>query len=422
MATTAIKRSVPLNRIFLPANTCRQRYRILKGSAGSGKSQNVATDYSLKLSDLKYKGANLLVLRKIEESNRDSTYAELTGAIQRIYGDQAPYYWRQSVNPMRLKCNITGAEIIFRGMNDSRQREKVKSINFTRGKLTWIWLEEATEFDADDVEILDDRLRGELANPNLYYQITATFNPVRSDHWIKARYFDYQDADTFTHHSTYLDNRFCDPAFLRRMERRRLLDPDGYKVYGLGEWGETGGMILTRWKLADFDRDPRCFDHRILAQDFGYNHANALGEIGFKDGDLYVCRELYEFEKSTDELIKLANAAGFDKSLSMWCDSAEPDRIKMWQADGWRARGVKKEPGSVAAQIDYLQQRTIYIHPSCPNTAKEAGAWKWKKDRVTGKYTDDPVEIFDDAMAMLRYSIEDVRNPASAPTAFRIKM
>jgi phage terminase large subunit len=394
----------------------------MKGSAGSGKSQDVAQMYILMLADPAYKGANLLALRKIAESNRDSTYAELTGAVRRIYGEYADSVWRSTENPMRMRCLTTGNEIIFRGMNDIHQREKVKSINFTTGKLAWIWMEEATEFEADDLEILDDRLRGELPNPNLYYQLTGTFNPVRSDHWIKSRFFDYQDADTFTHHSTYLDNLFCDAAFNRRMERRRILDPDGYRVYGLGEWGETGGMILTRWRLADFDRSPERFDHRILSQDFGYNHANVLGEIGFKDGDLFVCRELYEFEKSTDELIRLANQAGFDKSLQMWCDSAEPDRIKMWQADGWRARGVKKEPGSVKAQIDYLQQRTIWIHPSCPNTAKEAGAWKWKKDRVTGKYTDEPVEIFDDAMAMLRYAIEDVRNPASAPTAFRIKM
>ena len=54
--------------------------------------------------------------------------------------------------------------------------------------------------------------------------------------------------------------------------------------------------------------------------------------------------------------------------------------------------------------------------------AKEAGAWKWKKDRVTGKHLDEPVEVFDDAMAALRYAIEDVRNPSCGPTAFRIKM
>ena len=97
-------------------------------------------------------------------------------------------------------------------MKDQRQREKVKSITFKNGKLTWIWCEEATELLPEDVDILDDRLRGHLDNPNLFYQITMTFNPVSATHWIKARYFDKADPDVLTHHSTYRTNRFIDPA------------------------------------------------------------------------------------------------------------------------------------------------------------------------------------------------------------------
>ena len=92
-------------------------------------------------------------------------------------------------------------------MKDQRQREKVKSITFKNGKLVWIWCEEATELLPEDVDILDDRLRGNLddLNPNLFYQITMTFNPVSATHWIKARYFDKADPDVLTHHSTYKD-------------------------------------------------------------------------------------------------------------------------------------------------------------------------------------------------------------------------
>ena len=44
-----------------------------------------------------------------------------------------------------------------------------------------------------------------------------------------------------------------------------------------------------------------------------------------------------------------------NKKLVMWCDSAEPDRIKMWRKAGYYAEPVVKEPGSVSAQIDYLK-------------------------------------------------------------------
>lgn len=211
-----------------------------------------------------------------------------------------------------------------------------------------------------------------------------------------------------THQSTYHNNRFIDAAYHRRMQRRKEVDPEGYRVYGLGEWGETEGLILKNYVVEDFDRSPERFDYVVNAQDFGFNHANCVGEVGFKDGELYLCQELYVYEMDTEEIIQLAEGK-FNKRLRMWCDSAEPDRIKMWQKAGYRAKGVKKELNSVHAQIDYLKQHKIHIHPSCVNTIKEIQQWKWKKDDRTNTYLDEPVPFFDDAMAMLRYAIEQER-------------
>ncbi|VFD04314.1 phage terminase large subunit [Clostridioides difficile] len=379
----------------------------MKGSAGSGKSVNVAQDYILKLGDKKYQGANLLVVRKSEATHKYSTYAELTGAINRIYGKQADKYWKTTLNPLEIKSKVTGNSIIFRGVNDAKQREKLKSINFSKGKLTWVWCEEATELMESDIDILDDRLRGILTNPNLYYQMTFTFNPVSATHWIKRKYFDYKNDDIFTHHSTYLQNRFIDEAYYRRMKMREEQDPEGYKVYGLGEWGETGGAILKNYVIHEFPTEFEYFDNMRLSQDFGFNHANAILRIGFKDGELYICNEIYVHEMDTSEIITIANSKGLEKSLFMYCDSAEPDRIKMWKSAGYKAKGVKKGPGSIKAQIDYLKQLRIHVHPSCINTIKEIQQWKWKQDERTGLYLDEPVEFMDDAMAALRYSIDN---------------
>ena len=131
---------VRFNPIFREVNECRKRYRVLKGSAGSGKSVNVAQDFILKLMDKRYKGANLLVVRKFEQSHKDSTFSELQGAIGRICGSAANQIWEVKQSPMRLTCRTTGNEIVFRGMADVRQREKLKSITFKQGKLTWVWV------------------------------------------------------------------------------------------------------------------------------------------------------------------------------------------------------------------------------------------------------------------------------------------
>ena len=405
---------VQANPGFKEVNRSTKRYIVEKGSAGSGKSVDAAQHYILRL--MRDKGRNLVALRKSDITNRDSTFAELTGAIYRMFGDKAEQYWQINMSPLKLTCKANGNQIIFRGMNDDKQREKLKSITFQKGKLTDVWLEEATEFTQADFEIIDDRLRGELP-PGQFYQIRMTFNPVNKNHWIKRVFFDIPDENVLTHHSTYLANRFIDAAYHARMERRKLVDPEGYRIYGLGEWGEIGGLILSNYIIEEFDTSPEHFDYMVNAQDFGYNHANCIGEVGFKDGELYLCKELYEFEKDTAELIQLAAKKAFNKQLTMWCDSAEPDRIKMWRKAGYKAMPVKKEPNSVKAQIDHLQQHRIHIHPSCVNTIKEIQQWKWRKDEKTGEYLDEPVPFQDDAMAMLRYSIEMERR--SKPTLNR---
>lgn len=410
---------VQANPCFRQVDESRLRYIIMKGSAGSGKSVDTAQNYILRL--MRDKGRNLMCVRKSDITNRDSTYAELTGAIYRMFGDQAERYWNIKQSPLMLQFRHNGNQIIFRGVNDEKQREKLKSITFQKGKLTDVWIEEATEITQADFEIIDDRLRGELP-PGQFYQIRCTFNPVNKNHWIKKVFFDTPDPNVLCHHSTYLGNRFIDDAYRARMERRKKVDPEGYRIYGLGEWGEIGGLILKNWEVKDISQDLNDYDDIAIGQDFGFNHADAILLLGIKDDNIYILREIYVFEKETSEIIPLAIKDGFPKNRTMWCDSAEPDRIKAWKKAGFRAKGVTKENTTEkkyqAAQIDWLKgivskdrvvNRMIYVHPSCTNTIKELQQWKWKKDEKTGEYLDEPVPIMDDAMAALRYGVEGWR-------------
>lgn len=405
----AMKINVQMNPGFREVDRSRKRYIVMRGSAGSGKSVDTAQNYILRL--MQDKGRNLVAMRKSDISNRDSTFAELTGALYRMFGDKYEAYWKINKSPMSMTFKHNGNQIIFRGMNDDRQREKLKSITFPKGKLTDVWLEEATEFTQADLEIIDDRLRGELPEGQ-FYQIRMTFNPVNKNHWIKKVFFDIPDPNVLTHHSTYLGNRFIDEAYRQRMERRKIVDPEGYQIYGLGEWGEIGGLILHNWEVGECSQNPADYDDFAIGQDFGFNHANAILPLGIKDDVIYITKEIYVFEKDTSEIIELARDAGIPTNKQMWCDSAEPDRIMMWQKAGYiRAKGVNKggSQGSVNAQIDYLKQHKIIVDPSCVNTIKELQQWKWKKDEKTGEYLDEPVPFQDDAMAALRYGVEGWR-------------
>ena len=140
--------NVEMNACFAEVDESRLRYIIMKGSAGSGKSVDTATNYILRL--MEDKGRNLVCIRKSDITNRDSTYAELTGAIYRMFGSKYDKYWAIKQSPLQLTFKPNGNQVIFRGVNDDKQREKLKSITFQRGKLTDVWIEEATEITQAD--------------------------------------------------------------------------------------------------------------------------------------------------------------------------------------------------------------------------------------------------------------------------------
>lgn len=282
---------VRANAVFRPVHQSRARYVVLRGSAGSGKSVDTAQMYILRL--MCSPGRNLLCIRKTDDSNRFSTFAELCAAVRRMGVEDL---WETTAAPLSLHCLSSGAQVLFRGMLDERQREKLKSITFTKGKLTDVWIEEATELTQTDFEIIDDRLRGQLPD-GLFYQIKLTFNPVSAGHWIKKRFFDHADPDVLTNLSTYLDNRFIDAQFHARMQARARYDPDGYRVYGLGEWGVSGGQYFTEWRdsihvCAPFPIPDRW--RRYVSLDYGLDMLAAYFIAVDSQGRAWVYKEIYE--------------------------------------------------------------------------------------------------------------------------------
>ena len=66
-------------------------------------------------------GRNLLCVRKSDVTNRDSTFAELQGAIFRMFGEQYKKYWYINSSNMIIECKSNHNQIIFRGVNDDKQ-------------------------------------------------------------------------------------------------------------------------------------------------------------------------------------------------------------------------------------------------------------------------------------------------------------
>lgn len=231
-----IKKRV-FNSAFYPLLKDDHRYLILHGGAGSGKSVFAVQRYVYKM--LTQKQFNLLVVRNTGKTNRDSTYALFRQILikWKLYN-----YFKINESDLRIKCNINGNEIIFAGLDDV---EKLKSVTFSKGELTDIWIEEATEIQESDFNQLDVRLRGKGTKK----QIVLTFNPIDINHWIKKRFIDKKDDNVLVMHSTYKDNDFLDEDYKKLLESYKDTDPYYYDVYCLGNWGVLGKCVFDANKL-----------------------------------------------------------------------------------------------------------------------------------------------------------------------------
>lgn len=232
MININISRKV-FNARYLPLLGDSHRYLVLYGGAGSGKSYFAAQRYIYKL--ISPGMCNLLVVRQVGRTNRDSTYSLLRQIITR-WG--LSDYYRCNDSDLRITCTATGNSAIFKGLDDA---EKLKSVTFARGELTDIWVEEASEICEEDYKQLDTRLRGGKAPK----QVTLTFNPIDINHWLKHRYFDRPDERAVTLHTTYKDNAHIDAEYAALLEGYKDTDPYYYTVYCLGEWGVYGKTVFA---------------------------------------------------------------------------------------------------------------------------------------------------------------------------------
>ena len=384
------------------------RYRVCKGSRASKKSKTTALWYIVNM--MKYRSANLLVVRKVFRTLKDSCFTELKWAINRL-GVQA--YWDIKESPLEMTYKPTGQKIYFRGLDDPL---KVTSITFENGVLCWLWLEEAYEvMNETDFDMLDESIRGEVP-AGLFKQITLTFNPWNEKHWLKKRFFDVKDnPDIMAKTTNYLCNEWLDSADLRVFEQMKKNNPRRYKVAGLGDWGIVEGLIYENWEEKAFDihSDEFISQHANIKSafglDFGYtNDPTALfcGLVDLEKAEIYVFDELYKKALTNKAIYQNIYSMGYVKE-KIRADSAEPKSIDELRELGiYNIIAARKGRDSVNNGIQYIQGFKIYIHPKCVNFLTEIGNYTWDTDK-TGAKLNKPIDDFNHLLDAMRYALED---------------
>jgi phage terminase large subunit len=372
--------------------------QIFFGGSSSGKSYFLAQRCVL---DMIKGGHNYLIVRNVQNTVKKSVFNEITKAIS--FFKLAKYF---SINKTDfiITCH-NGYQIMFAGLDDS---EKIKSVTPSKGVITDIWVEEATECEYNAIKQLRKRLRG---ISKVKKRIILSFNPILKTHWIYTEYFGnwdeskqaYREDRFLVLKTTYKDNKFLTEDDIYELEN----EPDKYwrDVYTYGNWGVLGHVIFTNYVFRDLTEERKRFDNLRCGLDFGYTDPTGIVKLHLDMArkKLYILEESYETNLTNDLLaVEIKRVCG-DELVT--CDSEDPKSIQELRNLGISATGAIKGKGSVNFGIQWLQQFQIIIDIKCQNYKNEIQQYRWQEDK-DGNVLPIPVDKANHLIDPTRYACE----------------
>lgn len=312
---------------------------------------------------------------------------------------------------------MTGAEIMFRGINTSsgNQTAKLKSIH---GVTTFV-VDEAEEFtNYDDFE----RIMLSIRQKGLQNRVIIIMNPSDSTHWVyqkfienthKIVYYDGVPVQISTHpnvlhiHTTYLDNiEHLGGQFLQEVIDMKERDPERYAHIVMGRWSDVSeGAVFKHVGIVD--NFPTNAKKVALCMDFGYtSDPTAICMCGIIDNRMYIKEICYKTQMLSSDIIKVLRPYA-DQGLFVYSDSADPRLIDEIGLGGIVIYGAKKGPGSIIAGIDKMQTMEIFVTRDSTNVQKEFRNYVWAKDK-DGKYVNLPEDHDNHSIDAARYWVLSV--------------
>jgi len=352
---------------------------LLYGGAGSGKSYSTAIWLLEKA--LKERNKRFLITRKTLPSLKVS-------CLQLFRELLSKYNLSYEFNKSELEMVINTNQILFKSLDNA---DKIKSAEFN-----YIWAEEATELTHQDYLQLRLRLR---RKNDLNNQIITTFNPIDQFHWLKTKVLDREKVSSFQ--SNYKMNPFLSREYIEQLEGLAEVDENYYRIYALGEWGVLKNLIYSNWDVVN--KMPEDYDEIVCGLDFGYVNPTALLEIRIKENEIWVKEIIYQSHLTNAELIDLLKEK-IDRNVSIYADSAEPQRIQEIYQAGFNVYPSEK---NVQFGINRVKQYKLHILEDSVNLIKEIRSYKWKEDKE-GRILEEPVKFNDHAMDAMRYALASI--------------
>ena len=345
-----------------------KRYVFLRGSSRSGKTYQVIT--YLILHALQTPNTTITIVRDTLVSIRNSVLIDFQN-IMTLMG----FYQPEQFNKTEVIYKFDNGSLVrFLGADDNTGK--------LRGmKQDIVFINEITSISQESFIQLDIRTTG---------FIIGDYNPSAPEDWFVYQMEEKDDAQLII--STYKQNPFLDERIRKSIENLKDIDPEMYDVYALGKKIKPRETIFINWEVVK--EAPRYSKMLGIGLDWGYSDdptACVMGIINEPDNIIYLKELFYDKGLTTDDILFKLKDAGVQKEFDLICDSSEPRMIDAVKMGGWRkARGVKKEAGSVLFGITEMKKYKLQIDESSTNLIEELKNYKWHKDR-SGNITSKPV-------------------------------
>ena len=382
------------NPVYYPLFWDRNRYMVLFGGAGGGKSYFTAEKKLIRI--MAEQGHRILVVRKVARTLRRSVFQLFKDYITRW---DVNSLFKINKSDMDIRCN-NGNMLYFVGVDDP---EKLKSIE----GITSIWIEEASELTLKDFQEIDRRLRGKTAN---YKQIVLTYNPISMTNWTQKEFIEgiptpplnkilYEpDKKLTVLRTNYKANQFIDEEYKEILEG---YTGNARTVYTLGEYGKLEHAVYSNWDI--IDEFPET-DKEIFGLDFGYIHPNALVRCYLRENDLYWDEMIYKRKQTIPDLIEDMEAEKIQKKI-IYADNEKPEAIEEIKRAGfYNILPCKKGKGSVEEGIQFIQGLNLHITKRSTNLIKEVQSYQRKVDK-DGNVLEAVEKSNDDGMDAGRYPV-----------------
>ena len=363
------------NIVFEHLNSLSKKILVEQGGTRSGKTYNI-------LLWLIFNYCNSNTSKTITICRK--TFPAVRGTVMRDFFEilkEYDLYFEELHSKSTNEYYINGNRVEFISLD---QPQKIRG-----RKRDILFINECNELNYEDFQQLIFRTTD---------NIIIDFNPSDEFHWIYDKVLTREDVEFYQ--TSYRDNPFLAKSLVEEIERLKDTDENYWRVYGLGERGQSRSLVYSFKTTKDIPATAKLLGRGL---DFGFsNDSTAVVETYVEGNNMYVRELLYRTGMTNQDIARELERIGLDRRDEIWADSAEPKSIEEIYRMGWNIKKTFK--GAINIGIDMVRRHNLYVTEDSVNTIKELRNYKYVEDK-NGNLTNKPIDLFNHSLDALRYSI-----------------